>query len=451
MRLFIAEKPSVAKAIAAELGISGKEGEKVKSELLTATLALCMTGLLSSCQKEPPKCSDEETLGLVRQIILQQIDAPKSMSEAEAKNCLKFEFSRASAYDKKIKKYSCDAKLIAGGTYEVPIKYESQLDDKKQHLVAVNGMSGEELWNIKLAIDTRNSKGAKEDAGSTSPKVQIPGNVGKPDITGTWSRLEGGIEMEIRKATSSSEFDVSLTVSRGPCVGSLEGGGTLSGDVLIVLPNGDDLNENEKDPCRISVKFTGHTAQVEESNCLKWHGYECGFSGPLTKVNKPSGGNDLKNSITATPSKMNNASDGFNGIEWGTKIERIEGLVYEPVYDDVDRNLKTYHKVLNGNMLVGAVQLYEIQYIANNGVLVAGGGKYECNEYDEIKKELTNRYGKGEILIRLKTPSLPPSLMTWKGAKTTVDLHKLGTELCAVNYFSTDYLNGPGKGKLGFH
>lgn len=105
---------------------------------------------LSGCAQDPPKCSDVETLSLVKQIISNKLRI-KNLSEQEVKNNLEFEFSRASAFDKSIKKYSCQAKLIAG-KYELPISYESQLDDQNQHIVLVDNFADSDLYNIKNEI-----------------------------------------------------------------------------------------------------------------------------------------------------------------------------------------------------------------------------------------------------------------------------------------------------------
>lgn len=108
--------------------------------------------LVSGCAKEPPKCSDEETFSLIRQIIIEKVGGEKGITGEEIKNNMKIELPRASAFDEKIKKYSCEAKLIAGGTIELPITYESQLDDNNQHIVSVGGISNGDLRSVAYAI-----------------------------------------------------------------------------------------------------------------------------------------------------------------------------------------------------------------------------------------------------------------------------------------------------------
>lgn len=98
--------------------------------------------LLTACAKEAPKCSEPSTLALVKRILLDEMGA-----DAEAKKLIdsyiSFENTRPSAFDEKIKKFSCEATMSVrgggegSGSYSVPIEFESQLDDKGEHIVAV--------------------------------------------------------------------------------------------------------------------------------------------------------------------------------------------------------------------------------------------------------------------------------------------------------------------------
>lgn len=124
--------------------------------------------LLIGCSKEPPKCSDESTIKLVRQIILEKIGA-EGLTEKEIQETIKIEYPRAAALDKNIKKYSCEAKLVAGGKYELPISYESQLDDKSQHIVSLAGISSGDLQMVALAINESINQGR---ATKKSPQEQ---------------------------------------------------------------------------------------------------------------------------------------------------------------------------------------------------------------------------------------------------------------------------------------
>jgi uncharacterized protein YecT (DUF1311 family) len=105
-------------------------------------------------------------LTLVRKIVIEQVGGGEGLSEKEIKDSLKIEFSRASAFDEKIKKYSCEAKLVAGGMYELPITYESQLDDKGQHIVAVGGIRRGDLLAMQAGI-LEGIKKSHADKGNT--------------------------------------------------------------------------------------------------------------------------------------------------------------------------------------------------------------------------------------------------------------------------------------------
>lgn len=107
---------------------------------------------LGGCTNEPPKCSDDNTISLVRKIIFDQIGGSEDLTDKEIKELLKIEFPRASTLDEKIKKYSCEAKLIAGDTYQLPITYESQIDDKSQHIVSVGGIGRGDLLSVRAGV-----------------------------------------------------------------------------------------------------------------------------------------------------------------------------------------------------------------------------------------------------------------------------------------------------------
>jgi hypothetical protein len=109
-----------------------------RTVILLTLLVICT---LSACAKMPPKCSDEETLHLVREIIF-----GKEYTEKELKDNIIFEYPLATAEDKNIKKISCEARLNVANTYQLPITYASQLDDKNQHIVSVGGVSQDDTF-----------------------------------------------------------------------------------------------------------------------------------------------------------------------------------------------------------------------------------------------------------------------------------------------------------------
>ena len=115
-----------------------------RTVILLTLLVICT---LSACAKMPPKCSDEETLHLVREIIF-----GKEYTEKELKDNILFEYPLATAEDKNIKKISCEAKLNVANTYQLPITYASQLDDKNQHIVSVGGFNQDDKFLMLITI-----------------------------------------------------------------------------------------------------------------------------------------------------------------------------------------------------------------------------------------------------------------------------------------------------------
>ena len=116
-----------------------------KSHIFLLPLLIIIT--LSGCTKMPPKCSDEETLNLVREIIF-----GKEYTEKELKDNIIFEYPLATAEDKNIKKLSCEARLKVANAYQLPITYASQLDDKNQHIVSVGGFNQDDKFLMLITI-----------------------------------------------------------------------------------------------------------------------------------------------------------------------------------------------------------------------------------------------------------------------------------------------------------
>lgn len=261
-------------------------------EKLAATaLALFLTGVICGCHQEPPKCSDEKTLTMVKEIIL------KAVGES-AVDTIRIQLPRPSAYDSKIKKYSCDGSLVVDGNDwldPIPIKYESQFDDKENHVVTVQSISPDDMLNIKLAIANKDRsgharaereteaeklpKGPPRESETESTEKHQGAFSQSTDISGTWSN--GGLDMTVEKTVS--HFVLSFSVNTSHCTGYLEATGSLSGNKLTVVPDR-NFADGEEDSCKIIVSFLNDKATIKESNCTKWHGAQCNFDGTLMKV-----------------------------------------------------------------------------------------------------------------------------------------------------------------------
>lgn len=151
----------------------------MKSKFYVVILATVIATMFLGCSRQAPKCSDDDTITLVRKIILDQIGGSEGLSEKEIKDNMKIEYPRATAHDDKIKKYSCEAKLIAGDAYQLPITYASQLDDKNQHIVSVGGIMRVDLVSVHAVIKENLIKTKAPKSETT--QVQAPAPAVAPD------------------------------------------------------------------------------------------------------------------------------------------------------------------------------------------------------------------------------------------------------------------------------
>lgn len=122
------------------------------SRIVTSVLIALFAILLSACSKEPPKCSDKETLDIIKRIFSDQIGEVEGVTKKDIENKLTIKNGRADAYDEKVKKYTCSAKLGIAEQWELPIHYVSQLDDKNEHIVSINGLTRKELVGVAYVL-----------------------------------------------------------------------------------------------------------------------------------------------------------------------------------------------------------------------------------------------------------------------------------------------------------
>lgn len=154
---------------------------------LTVILTVCLV----ACSKEPPKCSDPNSLEILKQIIVEHTQSNQNsplnkFSEKQLKDNIAFEGIRANGYDKEIKKYTCEADLIIPAVvipgdfdkvqlkykelgpdwfqitfgsnfleskqskFSMNIQYESQLNDKNEHIVIFHNISVNDISQISL-------------------------------------------------------------------------------------------------------------------------------------------------------------------------------------------------------------------------------------------------------------------------------------------------------------
>lgn len=213
----------------------------MKENIHKAIVVTLITILLIGCSKEPPKCSDDNTIALVKKII---IDSGKSneLTEKEIQTIydnIKIEHARPSAFDAKIKKYSCEAQLIAG-SHKMPINYESQIGDKGQHIVSVSGFSKGDLFMVALGIADalRKSEAARSD---TIPQPQ---------------------QSKLEQPNQASEQNVAIAPGEGKQAVTRHGRLTIVGDLnnMQLMFNGRKLRDGDGLSLSIEKKFmTGNS------------------------------------------------------------------------------------------------------------------------------------------------------------------------------------------------
>lgn len=232
--------------------------------------------LVAGCTPDVPKCSDESTLDLVRGILNDHLKL--QADAAELRMLFTFEYPRAVAFDDKIGKYSCTAKVIGGGTYQLPISYESQLDDGKRHLVSMGQiMAGD---TILLGAEVRKKMhppAVSTVTPATETKVEALAEPGPVPIVGRWhDEVDGQIEMQVTDVNTG--YHIVLSVLAPECFGEIDGHARLEGDTLAFTKAFDGGT------CKITATFRHGIASVNEDNCLAFHGAACGYAGILNKI-----------------------------------------------------------------------------------------------------------------------------------------------------------------------
>jgi len=223
-------------------------------------LIFTLSVFLSACTAQPPKCSDDTTLSLVKKIFVEDLGHKTNLVEAERQNLVTITLPRASAFNEHIKKYDCEAQLIVGNNYQSPIRYTSQLDDKNQHIVSA---ATEIPLNMDFIESVKNSR-----ATATAE-----------NIIGTWedNQPDNGVAMKIKP--SPAGYEASLTVGTPDgCTGDVKLSGSLHGNTLELT------KEEDSKLCKISVRFFGSSASVED-HCPDAHGMGCSFNSTLQKMN----------------------------------------------------------------------------------------------------------------------------------------------------------------------
>lgn len=227
------------------------------ARLLVVTLVV----LSVACSPEPPKCGDEGTLSLTKGIFADKLGGKYGLTAQEIRDNISFKMARPIAFDEKIKKYSCEATLVAGGDTELSITYDTQLLDDKMQIVSLSGVTNIEVIQILEAISQKVAQQHKSAGG-------VPA-----DITGVWKGQFW--DMEIQRTDTGYVAGVAVFADR--CSGTAAGEGTLVGDTLTIT-------DREEKTCQVKIRFDGDTATTTESDgCSTLHGVACDLNGTLTR------------------------------------------------------------------------------------------------------------------------------------------------------------------------
>jgi uncharacterized protein YecT (DUF1311 family) len=200
--------------------------------------AILLAPLLLACTKEPPKCSDAATVALVKEIIFDKLGldaaARDKIGVRLLDSILTLENMRPSAYEEKIKKFSCEATLVAkrdrvqGDSYRLPIHFESQLDDKNGHIVALKDVLIADLRQVDIylaaAIENDRKKADNKNivpspagtAGAVAeqaPKESVP-EPGNEQASASTSDEGGTVE----QSGVCKGLDLAITVDQSECV-----------------------------------------------------------------------------------------------------------------------------------------------------------------------------------------------------------------------------------------
>jgi hypothetical protein len=206
--------------------------------LVAVTIIVTSTALIAGCgavdkavdtavTPSTPKCSDESTLDLVRQIVGKMVkgddDNDHPYPDAILKKHLLFELPVATKLEENIHKYSCEARLVLvginGAQQKIGIEYTSQLDDQNDQLGAVSGMSQLDALTIAEVLNT---------AVAAAAATNQPAEPALPDSTVAEGTPEAVAEPEAEGAPSEDAADASqldaATPSEAPSLGGPNSG-----------------------------------------------------------------------------------------------------------------------------------------------------------------------------------------------------------------------------------
>ncbi|WP_051306126.1 lysozyme inhibitor LprI family protein [Massilia alkalitolerans] len=190
--------------------------------MVKLSLVILSTALLVACTKEAPKCSEPSTLALVKQILLDEMSA-----DAETKKLvdsyISFENTRPSAFDEKIRKFSCEASMSVraggegSGSYNVPIEFESQLDDKGDHIVAVTKLLPGDRQQVVAHLNA--ALAHAKPAPAPAAGAEAPQDGAADAAAASEPASSGDTASTVETAGICQGLDLAVTVDQSECIG----------------------------------------------------------------------------------------------------------------------------------------------------------------------------------------------------------------------------------------
>ena len=155
---------------------------------LLGVAVIVAAGVSAGCSMfgaQVPKCSDTDTLDLVRQIIAEDVGAvgANKLTNETLRLWLNIDLPHASSLEENIKKYTCQATMVIkdgdGGRHKTQISYTSQLDDNDEHLVHATTFVGEDRAKLIQALEKALAESSTRSPGvaqstATAPDVMDP-------------------------------------------------------------------------------------------------------------------------------------------------------------------------------------------------------------------------------------------------------------------------------------
>lgn len=124
---------------------------------LTFLLTLCCVTALTGCTEKAPNCSDEQTLDIVRSIILEHsvpedVRAQLELNTVQA--AIQFNAARPLSYDKDANIYHCNAQMILNNEIQYDLNYDSQrLDNGDSYSAITTPLRGGDWYQIGMALN----------------------------------------------------------------------------------------------------------------------------------------------------------------------------------------------------------------------------------------------------------------------------------------------------------